>query len=57
MMTVMMMIYALLIVDKWSNVSVDVIQMGAIKGCTNIEPINVGKPAPFLLDYIIAKHK
>ncbi len=35
--------------------SVDVIQVGAIKGCTNIEPINVGKPAPFLLDYIIAK--
>jgi hypothetical protein len=58
MMTVMMMIYALLIVDKWSNVSVDVIQMGAIMGCTNIEPINVGKPAPYLLDYIIiAKHK
>ena len=46
MMTVMMMIYALLIVDKWYNVSVDVIQVGAIKGCTNIEPINVGKPAP-----------
>jgi len=31
--------------------------VGAVKGCTNIEPINVGKPAPFLLDYIIAKHK
>ena len=36
--------------------TVDVIQMGAIKGCTNMEPINVGKSAPFLLEYIIAKH-
>ena len=53
-----MMIYALLSVDEWYNVSVDVIQVGAIKGCTTIEPINVGKPAPFLLHYIIiAKHK
>ncbi len=52
-----MTIYALLSVDKWYNVTIDVIQVGAIKGCTNIEPINVGKPAPFLLDYIIAKHQ
>ena len=40
-----------------SDVTVDVIQVGANRGCTYIEPINVGKPAPFLLDYIIAKHK
>lgn len=27
--------------------------VGAIKGCTGIEPIVVGKPSPFLVDYIV----
>lgn len=29
--------------------------VGAIRGCTNKDPILVGKPSPYLIDYIIAQ--
>lgn len=30
--------------------------VGAIKGCTNQEPILVGKPSPLMVDYIVSKY-
>ena len=30
--------------------------VGAIKGCTGVEPVLVGKPSPLLVDYIAGKH-
>jgi phosphoglycolate phosphatase len=31
--------------------------VGAIKGCTGIEPIVVGKPSPLMIEYLEAKYK
>lgn len=30
--------------------------VGAIKGCTGVEPTIVGKPSPLMIDYIIQKY-
>jgi len=30
--------------------------VGAIKGCTGIEPTIVGKPSPLMIDYIVDKY-
>lgn len=30
--------------------------VGAIKGCTGLEPTIVGKPSPLMIDYIIQKY-
>lgn len=30
--------------------------VGAIKGCTGVEPTIVGKPSPLMIDYIVEKY-
>lgn len=30
--------------------------VGAIKGCTGVDPTIVGKPSPLMIDYIIQKY-
>lgn len=30
--------------------------VGAIKGCTGVEPTIVGKPSPLMIDYIVDKY-